>query len=361
MQVTPDIALLKGLLEIYSPSLEERPAAEYLCEQMAQRGLDAHIDAAGNAVGVIGSGPREIVLLGHMDTVPGFIDVRIEDGQIYGRGSVDAKGPLCSFVAAAGRLATQPEALGDKRLVVVGAVEEEYATSKGAHQVLDDYAARGVVPYACIIGEPSAWDRITLGYKGRILIDYSQSRPVQHTAGRGHSVIEDAVDFWTALRDQARAYSEGKATFDMIDPSLRKINSFHDGFTERVEATFAFRLPVGFTPDDLIVWARKAQSELEPDDRAEIHFRGPELAYRSPKNTPLVRAYLNAIRKAGGEPGFKVKTGTSDMNVVGPVWGCPILAYGPGDSALDHTPNEHLSLDEYVHAINVLEQALRAL
>ena len=46
------------------------------------------------------------------------------------------------------------------------------------------------------------------------------------------------------------------------------------------------------------------------------------------------------------------------MNVVGPVWQCPIVAYGPGDSSLDHTPNEHLSLDEYWKAVNVIEQTL---
>jgi LysW-gamma-L-lysine carboxypeptidase len=56
--------------------------------------------------------------------------------------------------------------------------------------------------------------------------------------------------------------------------------------------------------------------------------------------------------------GFVLKTGTSDMNVVAPVWRCPIVAYGPGDSALDHTPNEHLDLDEYWKAVNVLENVL---
>jgi LysW-gamma-L-lysine carboxypeptidase len=46
------------------------------------------------------------------------------------------------------------------------------------------------------------------------------------------------------------------------------------------------------------------------------------------------------------------------MNVVAPVWQCPILAYGPGDSVLDHTPNEHIDLVEYHQAIGVLERAL---
>jgi LysW-gamma-L-lysine carboxypeptidase len=49
------------------------------------------------------------------------------------------------------------------------------------------------------------------------------------------------------------------------------------------------------------------------------------------------------------------------MNVVGPAWQCPILAYGPGDSSLDHTPHEHLALGEYWNAVLVLEQALRNL
>jgi LysW-gamma-L-lysine carboxypeptidase len=76
-----------------------------------------------------------------------------------------------------------------------------------------------------------------------------------------------------------------------------------------------------------------------------------------------VRSFLGAIRQvdAAAQPGFVVKTGTSDMNVVAPVWRCPILAYGPGDSALDHTPDEHLPLDEYWRAVMVLEQALRNL
>ncbi|HSB81098.1 MAG TPA: acetyl-lysine deacetylase, partial [Candidatus Methylomirabilis sp.] len=53
--------------------------------------------------------------------------------------------------------------------------------------------------------------------------------------------------------------------------------------------------------------------------------------------------------------------GTSDMNVVGPAWNCPILAYGPGDSSQDHTPHEHLDLAEYHRAISVLTRVLRLL
>ena len=49
------------------------------------------------------------------------------------------------------------------------------------------------------------------------------------------------------------------------------------------------------------------------------------------------------------------------MCVVGPAWMCPIVAYGPGDSKLDHTPDEHMVLDEYIRAIDVLTFALKQL
>uniref|UniRef100_UPI0025C3D894 M20/M25/M40 family metallo-hydrolase n=1 Tax=Deinococcus sp. TaxID=47478 RepID=UPI0025C3D894 len=66
-------------------------------------------------------------------------------------------------------------------------------------------------------------------------------------------------------------------------------------------------------------------------------------------------------RAQGGTPTFKVKTGTSDMNVVAELWPVPTLAYGPGDSSLDHTPEERLDLAEYDRAVAVLTEALTRL
>jgi [amino group carrier protein]-lysine/ornithine hydrolase len=55
------------------------------------------------------------------------------------------------------------------------------------------------------------------------------------------------------------------------------------------------------------------------------------------------------------------KTGTADLNIVAPIWQCPALVYGPGDSALDHAPNEHIDLGEYAKAVGVLAATLRHL
>ena len=110
----------------------------------------------------------------------------------------------------------------------------------------------------------------------------------------------------------------------------------------------------------------KQASGLGPQASGKTHFnlnfRGYEKPWKGDRNNVLVKSFLAGLRSvdASEKLGFVVKTGTSDMNVVGPVWQCPIVAYGPGDSSLDHTPNEHLPVDEYWKAVNVIEQTLTA-
>ena len=345
--MTSDRDLLVDLVRCASPSGSEAPAVELLVAWMASRGLDAFVDEAGNAIGVRGpaDAPHTLMLLGHIDTVPGWIPVRIEDGVLYGRGSVDAKGALCAFVAAAAG-AQPPDGW---RVIVAGAVEEEAPSSKGAHAIRDQYR-----PDLCIIGEPSGADRITLGYKGHLLLDYTLSRPLAHTSRPEPSVAARGAAFWSAILDWAADQNAGAArSFDEVSPHLRAINTESDGFHETVRLTVGFRLPPRLTPEDVLA----AVTPLaEPD--ATLHAYSTARAYVGEKNNPLVRGMLAAIRAGGGRPGFVLKGGTSDMNVVGAAWDCPIIAYGPGDSALDHTPDEHLSLDEYGAAIRALRHVI---
>ena len=70
------IAFLEQMLRIPSVSSQEDQVARFLVEQMQALGFHSYIDDAGNAVGEVGTGP-EIVLLGHIDTVPGVVPVRI--------------------------------------------------------------------------------------------------------------------------------------------------------------------------------------------------------------------------------------------------------------------------------------------
>ena len=344
------LSFLEALLAIPSPSGSEDAVACYLVEQMAALGFRSYRDGAGNAVGRIGDpqAGRKIVLLGHMDTVSGHVPLRREGGRIYGRGAVDAKGPLAAFVLAAAQAAPQVE---DLELVGIGAVEEE-SRSRGAHYLAETMEA----PDFAIIGEPSGWQGITLGYKGTLVVEYHLARSRGHTASAWAAPAQDAVAFWNRLMAHAEEVNGGaEGRFDTLAPALRAIHSFGDGLQEGVEMTLALRLPPGCDVEDL-------KGRLDSwREGAALTFPYYEPAFRADKHNPLVRSLLRAIRAEGGRPRFKLKTGTADMNVVGPAWGCPIVAYGPGDSHLDHTPNEHIEIEEFLRGVGVLTRALEFL
>jgi LysW-gamma-L-lysine carboxypeptidase len=219
----------------------------------------------------------------------------------------------------------------------------------GAHHIRDQYRP---APAAIIIGEPSGWEKITLGYKGSAWFEYRVQRALAHTSAQSESACEAAVAFWNRVSAWASARNLNNRMFDQVNPTLREMGSDSDGFVESAVLKFGARLPLGLSLAELDGALRGLL------DHAELTLLDGVPAYRAEKNTPLVRAFLTAIRKAGGDPSFTLKSGTSDMNVVAPAWGTPSLAYGPGDSALDHTPDEHISISEYQRGIEVLTEAL---
>src|SRR5260370_4696974 len=358
---TKEVAPHRNMLTIPSYSRKESALDHCLVEQAQLMGLHAWIDDAGNLIASThpvesGMSPRPIVLLGHMDTVRGYIPVSLQDGVLYGRGAVDAKGPLAAFLCAVARLAHDERADScEHPVVVIGAVEEEAATSRGARAVVEHYQ-----PLACIIGEPSGSKAVTIGYKGRLLVEYYITRPVSHSTGPQQNASEVAATFWSRVREHAANWNQRHAAdsaFAALMPSLRSINSTQDGLEERVQLCTGYRLPPGYDTAEL----RTQLEHWADEDGAQLSFAGEEAAFQTTRTTSLARAFIAAIRATGRLPSFKQKTGTSDMNVVGPAWGLNIVAYGPCDSRLDHTPQEHIHVAEYIHAIDVIELVLREL
>lgn len=344
---------LNGLVSQYSPSGQERSAVEWLVARMKSLGYDeAFVDAAGNAVGVMGRGPRQVVLLGHIDTVPGEIKVEQIGNLLYGRGSVDAKGPLACFVDAV----AQVGAKDGWQFVVIGAVEEE-RDSEGARFAVEKYR-----PDFAIIGEPNQWDRIALGYKGSAWAHVTVRRGQAHTASGEETAAEAAVEAWLKVKAYVEMFNADKPkAFDKLLLTLRGMESDSNDFEQWARLKVGVRLPVEVTPED---WYGILRETLKVSETFKVlvepvGFAVP--AWGGEKNTPLVRAFLNGIRSQGGEPRFVYKTGTADLNIVAPVWRCPSVVYGPGDSALDHTPNEHINLNDYRKAVDVLSAVLSKL
>jgi LysW-gamma-L-lysine carboxypeptidase len=342
------VDLLRGLVEIPSTSRYEGEAVEWLVARMTERGFRATVDDAGNAVGEIGEGPTRVVLLGHIDTVPGEIPVRIEGDELVGRGAVDAKGPLAAFVAAA------TTRIAGVRVTVVGAVEEESPTSAGAR-----YRATLAAPDWCVIGEPSGWDAVTVAYKGRLALRVALSRSARHGAAPGMTCSEEALALWSTVRAAADRRTGATDGFARLDCRLEGMGGgTSDGLVERAELRVGYRIPPGITTAELEAELRTIAAEHVGEADIEIERIGAEEPARTPRTTPLARAFVGAIADAGGRATFKVKSGTSDMNVLAPAWGCPMVAYGPGDSRYDHTPMERLSLADYERSIKVLKSVL---
>ncbi len=374
------VELLREAVACPSPSGQEARLARLLVERMAGFADEAFVDAAGNAVAVWGEGRTRVTVLGHIDTVPGDIAVRVEEGELFGRGAVDAKGSFCAAVAAVAGL--PPELRGRLSIRLVGAVEEEAPSSKGARFAVQTYEP----PDVLVIGEPSGWDAYTLGYKGRLMARLEARRPNAHSSRDDATAAEIAVEGYRRVRAfvdddgatealdggshggsdgpagaGARAQRAGPANargrFDALQLSLQALESANDGLEQHCVATFSFRLPPRWPPDALADRLRA----LELPAGTTLSFGGGEAAVRAARDSSVARAFRVAIRAAGGRPRAKVKTGTSDMNVVAPHWPVPTLAYGPGDSALDHTPDERLSLAEYARAVMVWRGALAEL
>jgi LysW-gamma-L-lysine carboxypeptidase len=340
-----DVAeLLTAMVAVPSTTGNEDALASMLVVRLCDAGFDVAVDDVGNVVAGWGDGPETIALVGHLDTVAGDIEPRRDGDTLHGRGAVDAKGPLATAIAAVSR---QPRD-DRRRFVVVGAVDEE-GGSRGARHLAASMAA----PSGLVILEPSGWDAVTIGYKGSLRLHVRIEQPQAHTAGRVVSAPDRCFDLVRALQSHAQALNGDAEVFERIDIRIRAFGSDSDGLTDRATIDLGIRTPPQCDVDALLDVARGAAGI------GDVVVTGREPAVRTDRQSALARACIRAIRGAGGSPRFKVKTGTSDLNILVPAWGCPAVAYGPGDSRLDHTPEERISIAEVERAVDVLDMALR--
>ncbi|MFF9819238.1 [LysW]-lysine hydrolase [Streptomyces sp. NPDC014006] len=334
-------SLLRRMVDIPSPSGEEAELAAFLARELKDWGFETHLDEVGNVIAGRGpdSGPT-IMLIGHMDTVPSQVEVRREGTLLYGRGTVDAKGPLATMICAAAAAD-----VGPVRLVVAGVVEEE-TFGRGATHLLEGHR-----PDVAFVGEPNGWSGVGIGYKGRVVVRYDVRRPAVHTASPEEKATEAAAAFWNKVVAYCEARAEGTRAFDRPVPTLTEMG----GTIEEASMTVACRTPPGF---DLAEFERFL-ADAAGDAVLKIDDRTP--AVRVDTRGAAVRALCSAIRAQGARPTLKLKTGTADLNIVEPHWNVPMAVYGPGDSALDHTDREHIDLTEYAKAVEVLRHALETL
>ncbi|MFJ9418692.1 M20/M25/M40 family metallo-hydrolase [Streptomyces sp. NPDC101227] len=335
-----DLTLLARAVELSSVSRDEQEIAEFLARWCTEQGIDAKIDAAGNLVATRGSGSRRLLMLGHLDTVPHRWPVRWDGEELTGRGSVDAKASLVTYLQTLADIDV-PDGV---QLRVVGAVEEEI-TAAGAFHVRDHYPADAV-----IIGEPSGAAALTIGYYGLVKVRLSVSEHTEHTAGKGVSTAGDRmVESLRAVRQAVERLDQEAMT------AVLGIHALNRGDVQAGEAVVDVRVPPALDVDELLAALR---ASVAAPVELEVLRATPGVA--TGRSSSLVKVFQRAFRAAEVTPRFLLKKGSSDMNTLATTWqGVPMVAYGPGDAKLDHTPHEHIGAAEFRAARTVLAAAVR--
>ena len=301
-----------------------------------------------------------VLLTSHVDTVPGDIPVEVRpapsegelpepsdvrvgdpgDPVLWGRGSVDATGPLVSMAVAAVKTGVS----------FAGVVREE-VDSGGARHLIGDRDA----PEAVVNGEPSGWQGITLGYRGLLEGTYVNTSESGHSSRPEPNAIQHAIDWWHGVEEAFTPDDAETAVFDQVTTKPISVDGglSDDGLAVEATVDVQLRIPPSRPVDEI---HELAEGELST---GTVNWGEPMPPVMESPRTGLARAFRVAIRAAGGDVRLLRKTGTSDMNLFAAAWDCPMVTYGPGNSDLDHAPDERLPLSELDRAVSVLTDVCR--
>lgn len=315
------------------------------------------IDSAGNVIARAGSGRPRLLFCGHMDTIPGEIQVRVENGRVYGRGAVDAKSSLCSLIMAARNF------LDDREVgITVACVTREESDSLGIKSIIN---SRDKYDYA-IFGEPGGANKITIGYRGRaqakIIIEAEGGHAGSPWAHKG--ALDSTIKLINKLRDYELAH-RSREHFDSLSfcVTILRSGEYPNVIPRRSEITLDIRVPINMRCDDVVRDIADIAQAVGREDGVALSYSFDEVTepYKIDIGSTIVRAFQRAVIMKGMRPLLLRKTGTGDMNTFASATGIECVTYGPGDSNLSHTDKEFISIDEYKMSIEVLVEAVKQL
>ena len=355
------VELLIKMLETYSPSGEEKELSHFLLKRLKGFKIKSKIDKVGNVIAKIGKGKPKILLCGHLDTVPGKIEVRNERGILYGRGAVDAKASLAAMIMTLKEL-NKSKLPGE--ITFAGVVEEE-ASSLGIKNLIKD----GISTDYAIFGEPSGVDNITIGYKGSLNLKMSCETEGGHSSAPWlfDNAIEKAYELWLLIKKfhfpdedlNSRFYSLSSCLINMYGGESCNITPSKSEFTVDIRIPPQLNVETVF---DSIKGIIDSFNRVNPNIDIKISSVGKTEPFETSRDSILVRSFSWAIRKTRkNRVTLLKKTGTADINELSSSLKVPMIAYGPGDSHLDHTSNEHVIIDDYLDSIDIYQEAIMRL
>jgi acetylornithine deacetylase len=319
------VGLTRMLVDVDSTTGIEGECATFLAIHLRQRGYEVSEQYVGhgrfNVFAHLDLAP-EVVFSTHIDCVPPFFPSREEGGLVFGRGACDAKGIIAAQVAAVERL----RAAGERRVGMLFVVGEERG-SDGA-KFANDLAPTGV--RYLINGEPTD-NRLGAATRGMLRVRLKAEGRAAHSSfpELGESAIDKLLDALMVIRG---------LTFP-DDPLLGRTH-----------------YTVG------LIEGGVAPNVVSPHASAELMFRTVGEAAPVMETLHVVDALVTLEHVLDISavhlqtlPGFEtaVFPYTTDVPLL-TKWGKALLI-GPGSIHVAHTDEEHVSIDELRHAVDLYE------
>jgi LysW-gamma-L-lysine carboxypeptidase len=177
------------------------------------------------------------------------------------------------------------------------------------------------------------------------------------------NALDKAYELWMQIKN-SYTLNQKETPFNSISVCLTKISGgqANSVIPFETEMYIDVRIPPQFTSGEVLGDTLKIIDKYKmenPQVRVKATMVDSVEPFEVDKSSPLVRALSFSIRKILNKPAMLLrKTGTGDMNILGKAMVLPIVTYGPGDSHLDHTLDEHIVISEYLDSIQIFKETI---
>lgn len=364
--------------ETENPPGNEQRAAKFIHEWLTERNIDATLvhepyEDRPQVAATVGDGDPTVVLNGHIDVVPeGNRDewsrppyaAEINDGNLYGRGSVDMKTGVGIGMKALVDLKDAIES-GDLigSLVFHAAIGEETA-EPGTKTLLE----KGYDGDYGVVLEPTEM-RTATSEKGLAWYEITVSGEPSHASrpNQGDNAISNARPVLAALEDYDDRISERE--HDLVGQAHATITQLEAGTKENV------------VPEDAVITIDRrflpSESAEQIDDEIDELLAEVETSHAIETSWQRTRTYESAAINVESHLARVFREKSAEYaNISTDPWGVnastdvrnfindadiEAITWGPGDLRQAHTYDEHVDLADAATGLQTLKTALREL
>ena len=291
----------------------------------------AHGAPVENLFAIRESGGRHFAFAGHLDVVPPgagwasdpFVP-QIKGDLLHGRGAVDMKGSIASFVAALHEI---PADAGTISLIITG--DEEGPAIYGTRALIDHMQALGTIPDACLVGEPTSVNRLgdmmKIGRRGSVNMWISVAGTQGHVAYP--HLADNPIPKLVAILSEIEAISLDSGT-DWFQPSNIEITDLAVGnkATNVIPAKAEARLSIRFNDLQSGEALVARMQELVEKGGGKLTAMISGEAFLTPPGE-LSAAIAEAVEGVMGiKPEPSTTGGTSDARFLTKI--CPVVEFG---------------------------------